>query len=278
MTSATVSRGVVHPIRRSRIASFRWLLRAEWTKLWSVRSTAWSLGILVVAAIGVDTALTAATIASWRSVSAASRSIYLADPTGFLSAVLAFAGIPICVLGVMVISSEYSTGMIQASILAVPRRIPMLAAKAAMFATVTFVISEIVGFSSFFIGQAIIHSHVPVSLHDPGVLRAVFGVGLYLTVLGLLGLAIGALVRHTGAALTVAIGLVIVLSNLARILPGSLGTHVAAYLPTNAGVLITHAHQEAADLLSPWQGFGVFCLWAALLFGAAIFLLNRRDA
>jgi ABC-2 type transport system permease protein len=278
MTSATVSRSVVHPIRRSRIARSRWLLRAEWTKLWSVRSTAWSLGILVIAAIGIDTALTAATIGSWQSVSAASKSIYLADPTGFLGAVLAFAGIPICVLGVMVISSEYSTGMIQASILAVPRRTPMLAAKAAMFAIVTFVIGELVGFSSFFIGQAIIHSHVPVSLYDPGVLRAVFGVGLYLTVLGLLGLAIGALVRHTGAALTVVIVFVIVLSNLARALPGNLGTHVAAYMPSNAGVLITHAHQEAADLLSPWQGFGVLCLWAALLFCAAFYLLNRRDA
>ena len=106
--------------------------------------------------------------------------------------------------------------MIRSSVLAVPRRTPMLAAKAAVFAAVAFVVGELLAFVSFLIAQAIIRSHMPVSLGDPAVLRAVFGMGLYLTVLGLLGLAIGALVRHTAAALTVVVGVVVVLSNLAR--------------------------------------------------------------
>ena len=207
--------------------------------------------------------------ASWNSLSAATRQGYLADPTGFLAAALNLAQIPVCVLGAMVIASEYSTGMIRASVLAVPRRTPMLAAKAAVFAAVAFAVGELVAFASFLIAQAIIRSHIPVSLSDPAVLRAVLGMGLYLTVLGLLGLAIGALVRHTAAALTVVVGVVVVLSNLARTLPGAVGQHIAAYLPTNAGLLITHAHQEPADLLTPWQGFGVLCLWTALLLGAA---------
>ena len=167
--------------------------------------------------------------------------------------------------------------MIRASVLAVPRRTPMLAAKAAVFAAVAFVAGTLVAFASFLSAQAIIRSHIPVSLSDPAVLRAVFGMGLYLTVLGLLGLAIGALVRHTAAALTVVVGVVVVLSNLARTLPGAVGQHIAAYLPTNAGMLITHAHQERTDLLTPWQGFGVLCLWTALLLGAAAWSLGRRD-
>jgi hypothetical protein len=261
MTTATLS-----PVYRTGPGR---LLRAEWTKIRSVRSTAWSLVILVVAAIGLNTLITGITIASWRTVSTADKATYLADPTGFLAAALSFAQIPICVLGVMVIA--------RSSVLAVPRRTPMLAAKAAVFAAVAFVAGELVAFTSFLIAQAIIHNHIPVSLRDPSVLRAVAGMGLYLTVLGLLGLAIGTLVRHTGTAITIVVGVVVVLAGFAQALPGSAGKHVAAYLPTNAGVLITHAHQETNDLLSPWQGFGVLCLWTAVLLAAGAWLLRRRD-
>jgi ABC-type transport system involved in multi-copper enzyme maturation permease subunit len=153
----------------------------------------------------------------------------------------------------------------------------MLAAKAAVFAAVTFVIGEVIGFASFVIAQAIMRDHIPVSLGDPGVFRAVFGMGLYLTVLGLLGVALGTLLRHTAVALTVMIGILVVISNIARTIPGSVGAHVAGYLPTNAGVLITHAHQETGDLLTPWQGFAVFCGWALLLLGAGAYALRRRD-
>ncbi len=277
MTTATVRGGARDLPRSTRSANFARLARAEWTKIRSVRSTAWSLVILAAVAVGINTLVTAITIANWRTIGAASRHAFLADPTGFLGATPGIAEIPICVLGVMVITSEYATGTIRASLLAVPRRTPMLAAKAAVFAAVTLVIGELIAFASFLIGQAIIHAHIPVSLHDPSVLRAVFGMGLYLTGLGLLGLAIGTVVRHTGAALTVMIGVVVVLSNLARTLPGIVGAHLAAYLPTNAGILITHAHQEPTDLLAPWQGFAVFCLWTVALVGAALFELNRRD-
>jgi ABC-2 type transport system permease protein len=276
MTTATVIRSGRGPLQLAHRTGFCRLVRAEWTKIRSVRSTVWSLGILVVAAIGLNTFITAAGMAGWNSLSAATKQGYLADPTGFLAAALNIAQIPVCVLGAMVITSEYSTGMIRASVLAVPRRTPMLAAKAAVFAAVAFVAGTLVAFASFLSAQAIIRSHIPVSLSDPAVLRAVFGMGLYLAVLGLLGLAIGALVRHTAAALTVVVG-VVVLSNLARTLPGVVGQHIAAYLPTNAGLLITHAHQEPADLFTPWQGFGVLCLWTALLLGAAAWSLGRRD-
>jgi ABC-2 type transport system permease protein len=110
------------------------------------------------------------------------------------------------------------------------------------------------------------------------VLQAVAGSGLYLTVLGLFALAIGGLIRHTAGAITAVIGMVLVIFPLAGLLPSSWGAHVHAYLPTIAGQLITQDKPAAGQLLSAWQGFGVFCAWTVLLLAAAIFLLQKRDA
>jgi ABC-2 type transport system permease protein len=113
---------------------------------------------------------------------------------------------------------------------------------------------------------------------DPGVLRAVIGAGLYLAVLAVFAVAIGALVRHTAGAITGIVGFVLVLAPLAQLLPGSLGKHIHAYLPSEAGSVIASPRQGVNDLLAPWQGFGVFCLETAVLIGAAAYLLQRRDA
>jgi ABC-2 type transport system permease protein len=115
-------------------------------------------------------------------------------------------------------------------------------------------------------------------LSDAGVTRAVLGIGLYLSVLGLFAMAIGALVRHTAGAITGVIGFVLVLAPLTQLLPGTIGKHIHAYLPSEAGLLITQAHERAGQVLSPWQGFGVFCLWTAALLAVAATLLMRRDA
>ncbi|HXL88627.1 MAG TPA: ABC transporter permease [Streptosporangiaceae bacterium] len=277
MTAATLGQGIAGQPPRAGVAGFGRLLHAEWTKIRTVRSTFWSLVILVITAIGLNTLVVSLAIANWDTTSAATKQTYLADPTGFLRPALLYAQIPLCVLGVLVITSEYSTGMIRSSILAVPRRVPMLAAKATVFAAVAFVVSEVLGFVSFIIAEPIIGHRLPESLRDPATFRAVFGVGLYLAVLGLFSFAVGALVRHTAAAITVVIGFLVVFASLARLIPGSAGAHISAYLPANAGLLITHAHQEAADLLSPWLGFGVLCLWTAILVAVACFLLRRRD-
>jgi ABC-type transport system involved in multi-copper enzyme maturation permease subunit len=168
--------------------------------------------------------------------------------------------------------------MIRASLLASPKRTPMLAAKALVFAVVTFVIGEIVAFGAFFIAAPIVHSKAPVSIGDKGVLRALFGAGLYLMMLGLFALAIGALVRHTAGAITGVIAFVEVLAPLAQLLPGSVGKHIHAYLPTEAGHLVAQTVPGPKDLLSAWQGFGVFALWTVVLLAVAGFLMKRRDA
>lgn len=260
-------------------AQFRRLLASEWTKLRSVRSTMWSLLLLAVVTLGFTVLVTALTMSQWSKADVKDQARIIADPVSFiLGAGFQLGQLTVCALGVMYIASEYSTGAIRASLLAVPKRTPVLAAKCMVFAVVIFIVGEIVAFLTFFVGAAIVHKHAPVSLSDQGVLRAVIGAGLYLAVLGLFALAIGAIVRHTAGGIIGVIGFVLVLAPLTQLLPGSVGKHIHAYLPTEAGHLIGQATQSADDLLSPWQGFGVFCLWTAVLLGVAAWLLNRRDA
>jgi ABC-2 type transport system permease protein len=275
MTTTTPSIVLDSPRR----GGFGPLLRAEWTKLRSVRSTLWSFVIMVVLTVGFTVLLTALTVSQWDKATASQQAQTIADPTGAIfGAGLAFSQLAVCVLGVMVMASEYSTGMIRSSLLAVPKRTPMLWAKCVVFAVVVFIVTEATAFPTFFIGAAILHSKAPVSLGDPGVLRAIIGAGLFMSVLGLFALSIGAIVRHTAGAITGIIGFVLILSPLAQALPGSFGRHVHGYLPSEAGRLIVQTHQGSSDVLSAWQGFGVFCLWVVALLAVAAYLLNRRDA
>lgn len=255
------------------------LMLAEWTKIRSVRSTMWSLTVLVVVTLGFTLLFTWLTVANWSQTPVDRKATIALDPVGFiLGAGFGFGQLAVCVLGVLVISSEYSTGAIRASLLAVPRRTPMLVAKAVVFAALIFVIGEIVAFGCFFIGAALLHSHVPVALSDPGVTRAVLGAGLYLTVLSLFAMSIGGLIRNTAGAITGVIAFVLVIAPLTQLLPGNWGKYIHAYLPSEAGVLIAQSHRQAGDVLSAWQGFGVFCLWTAVLFAGAVYLLKHRDA
>ncbi len=279
MSAGTATAARAAAADTGRRGRFGRLLSSEWTKFRSVRSTPWALIILVIVAIGFTVLFTALTSAQWNKTDAGDRATLLSDPTaGILGPAVALSQLAIAVLGVLVITTEYSTGVIRASLLAVPTRLPMLAAKAVVLAVVAFVLGEIVSFACFFIGSAILKSHVPVSLGDPGVLRPVIGAGLYLTVLGLFALGIGAIVRITAASITGVIAFVLVIAPLAQLLPGSIGKHVHAYLPTEAGALILKTRQGTDDLLTPWQGFGVFCLWTVAVLALGAWVLQRRDA
>jgi ABC-2 type transport system permease protein len=275
----TPTRGPADPAAR-RHTGFASLLRAEWTKIRSVRSTVWTLIIFVVVCVGLTALIAWLTESHWNGPKAGPRDArVISDPVGFiLGTGVGLGQLAIAVLGVLVITSEYSTGVIRASLLAVPRRIPVLAAKALVLAVLLLVVTEIVAFCSFFVGSAILHSHVQVSLSGVGVTRAVIGAGLYLTVLGLLALAIGTMIRHTAGAISTIIGIVFVLPILSGLLPSSWGAHINAYLPEQAGTLITHTQEQSGDLLSPWQGFGVLCIWTVLALVVAAYLLERRDA
>jgi ABC-2 type transport system permease protein len=263
----------------SPVTAFGRLMVAEWTKIRSVRSTVWTLIAFVVVTIGFTALLSLAISANWSQAQPSQRAATVSDPVAtILGTGLEFGQLAIAVLGVLVITSEYSTGMIKSSLLAVPKRLPMLAAKSLVFAVLVLVVGEIVALCSFFVGGAILHSHAPVSLSDPGVIRAVIGAGLFLAVLGLFSLAIGALMRHSAGAICTAIGVVFVLPIIASFLPGSWGQHIHDYLPSQAGAMIAQAHEGVDQTLSPWQGFGVFCAETAILLVAAFYVLRRRDA
>ena len=177
MTDATIAR--TGPDHRAAFqpATFGDALRSEWTKLRSVRSTFWALAVTVVLGIGLGAAISAAAAHGYAKSSASSKLSW--DPTAVSTSGMAIASLAIAVLGVLCISSEYSSGMIRTSLIAVPKRGRVLAAKSLVFAAVTFVVGEVTSFAAFFAGQALISGHAPhAALGDPGVARAVTGTGL----------------------------------------------------------------------------------------------------
>jgi ABC-2 type transport system permease protein len=256
------------------------LVHAEWTKIRSVQSTVWSLLVFVIVAVGFSTLIATVIAHDWNTAGDhPNHAKLLTDPTAVIfGAGLGLGQLAICVLGVIVISSEYTTGAIRASLLAVPTRLRMLTAKAVTFAALDLVVSAITVFAVFFISTAILRSHISITFSQPGVTRAVIGAILYLTVLGLFALAIGGLIRHTAGAIALVIATVIVIPPLVSLIPGTIANHVHGYLPTVAGELVAQTSQQSGDVLSGWQGFGVFCAWTAVLLVACGWLLVRRDA
>ncbi|MGW1403655.1 ABC transporter permease [Streptomyces sp. NPDC002405] len=266
-------------VAEDRRPGFTSLMLSEWTKIRSVRSTVWSLAILVVLTLVFTALFMQMGIANWDKADPSQQAEMRMDPTGtILGSGILLSQLAVCVLGVMAIASEYSTGMIRASLLAVPGRVPVLAAKGAVFGLLVLAVGELTAFGSFFIGAPILDGKVPVAIGDPGALRAVVGCGLYLALLGLFALAVGAIIRHTAASITVVVGFVLVITPMAGLLPGSVGERIHAYLPTEAGFMMTQQHSRAGDLLGPWEGLGVLALWTAVLLAVAAVQLRRRDA
>jgi len=252
---------------------------SEWTKLRSLRSTTWSFVGYILLSVGMSILATSLYTGNWDHLSSDDRRSMVQDPIGLILQPGGLWGqIAICVLGVILFASEYSTGMVRASMLAVPRRTPVLAAKAVVFAAVTFAVAEVVAFTSFFIGQAIVSEHVSISLGDPGVLRAIVGTGLALALIGLFALSIGVIVRHLAGAITLVIVLVLVLPTIMSGLPGKLGDYLSTYVPGGTAVASIMSSGRASDsVVSPWQGFGIACAWTAVALTLAAVSLRRRD-
>jgi len=276
MTGATIARTGPDHRAAFRAATFADALRSEWTKLRSVRSTFWALAVTVVLGVGLGAVISAVTAHAYAKMSVSQKLSW--DPTGYSQAGVAIASLAIVVVGVLCISSEYSSGMIRTSLIAVPRRGRVLAAKSLVLAGVTFVVGEVTCFVAFFAGQALISGNAPyAALGDPGVARAVLGGGLYLAALAVLSVAAGALLRHPAAAIASMIAVLLVLPGIAQALPDSWRNPVTEFWPTQAGSQLTSVH-HAAHTLQPWPGFGVMCLFVAIVYAIAWTLLDRRDA
>jgi ABC-2 type transport system permease protein len=262
--------------QRLRVTQPRVLL-SEWTKFRSLRSTVWTLLTAVVLSIGIGALFSAVSASQYPTFSPADRASFSPISTS-LSGML-FAQLAIGVLGVLLISGEYSTGMIRSSLTAVPRRLPVLWAKLGVFAGVVFSVTLVTSFVSFFLGQALLSSqHLDVAITAPGALRSVIGAALYATVAGMIGMALGGLLRNTAAGISTFVAVFFVIPPLTGLLPSSWSSHFVQYLPSNAGEVLFGGGMDLAHPLAPWTGFGLLCAYAVVLIGIAAWRLRRADA
>ena len=253
------------------------VVRSESTKFRSLRSTMYTLLVAVVLMIGIGAVFSAVNASQYHTFSVSAKATFQpisTSLTGVVFAVVAFG-----VLGVLLMSGEYSTGMIRASLTVVPRRLPVLWAKLVVFAGAIFSISLVASFVSFFVGQALLSSHhLNVAITAPGALRSVIGAALYVTVAGLIGVSLGALFRNTAAGIATFAGVFFVLPPLTGLLPASISNHLAPYLPSNAGGSLWGGSATVHNALSPWTGFALLCGYAVVLIAAAAWRLRRADA
>jgi ABC-2 type transport system permease protein len=254
-------------------ANFAGAVRSEWTKIRTVRSTFWTLIATMVITIGLSTLISWG-VSSHDSVEALRHE----DLVSSSLAGLFLGQLVIVVFGSLALTAEYTTGMIRTSFTSQPRRGTLFAAKALVTGLVALAVGLVSSFASFFIGSAFFSGKgIDIALSDPGVARAVVGGGLYLAVSALLAFGLGAILRHTAGAITGSVGLLFVVTILANFLPGSWRDDVVKFLPADAGQQIMGT-QPQEHMLSPWGGFAVFALYAAIALGFGMLLMRKRDA
>jgi ABC-2 type transport system permease protein len=284
-TTAPVFVSAVKALHRPGIVG---VARSEWTKIRSLRSTYWTFLVTAGLTIGLGSLFALGRTSGHASGREAITASF--NAAGFPFNALFLAQLAIGVLGVLVITTEYSSGMIRTTFTAVPQRGLVLAVKAVIFGLVTLVVAAATTFVTFFASQAILnrgtvtaappHHLVKygVSLSSPHAVRIVIGAALYMTVCGLFGVALGALLRSTAAAITALAGLLFILPIMMNFLPVSWHRDaIAQWLPSNAGMQIVEKVTQPLQF-SPWVGLAVFAGWVAVAFVAALVLLRRRDA
>lgn len=248
------------------------ILRSETTKFRSLRSSWWTLGVALVIMVGFGALVAANFRFEGRDASP--------SPAQLVSTLLVgvvFAQLATAVLGVLMMSGEYGTGMIRTSMTVVPKRLPVLWAKAAVYVTIVLPLSLVGSFVTFFLGSSILSSrgHTAPVLTDPGVLREVVGSSLYITVAGLFALGVATLLRHTAAGVSTVVGIFFVVPIVANFLPTSINGF-APYLPSNAGGAV-FGLSMADHSMAPWTGFALLAVYAAALLAAAAVRLRRTD-
>lgn len=255
--------------------SFPNVVRSEWTKFWSLRSTRWAVFAAVFSMIAVGIIAALVQMGNWHNLTLAERAEFKPIDEalgGFNFAQLAVGG-----LGVLIITGEYTTGMIRSTMMAVPKRLPVLWAKLGVFCGVVFVLMLVASFAAFFSSEAIYGAHnAGVGLGAPHALRAIVGNALFLTVLGALCVGIGALVRNSAGGISVFVSVLFVIPGVAELLPEHIETAIHPYLPSSAGEAIAQAVPDP-HMLAPWTGFGLFVAYTVATLAAAAWLLKRRD-
>lgn len=256
---------------------FTGLVRSEWTKLWSVRSTTWTLLATAVVTLALSVLGTSQASSSWSTAAAATRRIF--DPTSQSLQGVIYSQLVIGVLGVLVVSSEYATGTIRVTLAAAPSRTKVLAAKVVVFVVVAAVVGEALSFAGFFLGQGLLHAPAPhASIGQPEVLRAVAGSGLILAVLGVFALGLATIIRHTAGAITAYVIALLVLPLAIGALPMPTQNAVDEFLPAHIGFTMTST-QTVTDhpAFPPWGGLALLACYAAAALAVGLLSLRRRD-
>jgi ABC-2 type transport system permease protein len=272
MTTATVSHRAAGPRRGG--YGFRTVAQMEWQKFRTVRSTWYMLAAFTASMIGL--AVLVLSHENYAQLSAADRASF--DPThdGFIALVL--GQLLFGILGVLAITTEFSSGMIRATFAAAPRRPLVLGAKAAVLGTVTLVAGEISAFAGFVAGEAALKAPAPhATLGQPGVLRAVLMAGAYPALIALIALGLGALIRHTAGAICAVVGVLFVLPLLAGPLSPSILNTVQNLVPHVIANSVSAA-RPIAHMWPPWLTFGLLCGYAVATLAAGSWALTRRDS
>ncbi|WP_159765274.1 ABC transporter permease [Streptomyces sp. HM190] len=255
------------------------VLRAEWAKFWSLRSSWITLGVAVVLLVALG-AIASATYSPDATAQGGPPGPGSGEQDAVSLALLGvtFASLALGVLGVLLSAGEYTTGMIRSTLTAVPRRLPVLWSKAAVIGPITLVLATLGALAAFQLGTlGLDGERIALSLGDDGVLRSLAGAGLYLALVAVAGVALGVLLRSSAGAIAVLVGVLLILPGLASLLPESLYDTVSPYFPSNAGSAMYTLHQSS-DALSPGAGLAVFAGWVALTLAAAAWRLRKSDA
>lgn len=268
---------LVEQARAFKVTQWR-VIVSEWTKLRSLRSTVITLGVAIALFVGFGALRASFTVQRWSHLDPMERLRF--DPVSASLTGVFLAQLAVGVLGVLIITGEYSTGMIRATFGAVPKRLPVLRAKVGLFAVVSFVLMLGASFVAFFVAQGILSGsshHLSTTLPHPGVFRAVVGAAGYLTLVGLTGVGIGALLRNTAGAISTLAGLLFVLPILAIVLPQSWNDSISPYFPSRAGESLFSIRKPDPTSLAPGAALAVMGTYVVVIVALAAIELRRRD-
>ncbi|MER5598983.1 ABC transporter permease [Streptomyces sp. NPDC002265] len=276
--SSTTAPAPAQPARPQYKVTARRVLRSEWAKLWSLRSTWITLGLGLLFLVGFGVIASAHYHADFAAGRPPRRDDANATALSLSLFGTNFAQLALGVLGVLVSAGEYSTGMIRSTLAAVPRRLPVLWAKAAVFGLVALVVATAGVFVAFPVGSSLV-SDTPaaLSLSHGGVVRSLLGAGLYLGIVAVIGVALGALLRSVAGGIAVLVASLMLVPGLVSLLPTSWQDDISPYLPSNAGESM-FALTHDATTLAPGAGGLVFLGWTVLALAGAAYRLVRTDA
>ncbi|MFG2131941.1 ABC transporter permease [Streptomyces sp. NPDC048751] len=256
------------------------VLRSEWAKFWSLRSSWITLGVAVFLLVlfGAIASYTYSPDAAATGGPPGPGSSGDSDAVSLALTGVSFAQLAVGVLGVLLSAGEYSTGMIRSTLAAVPRRLPVLWSKAAVIGPIALVLTTVGALAAFLLGvPGLDGEKIALGLGDDGVLRGLAGAGVYLGLVAVFGVALGVLLRSSAGAIAALVGVLLILPGLASLLPDSLYDSINPYFPSNAGSAVYALHQSS-DALSPGAGLAVFAGWVALALAGAAYRLVKTDA